>query len=70
MSHTIILTYVSKYTLSAPNFDLLKVAPMSLCTIYLVIEDAIDLIDSMANSKTDDAGVLKDITVFYTRHIS
>ena len=35
---------------------------MSLCKVNLVAEDDIDLINSMANSSTDGASVLKAIT--------
>ena len=60
----LIQSFLSKYTLSAPNFDLLEVAPMSLCTVDLIHSRRwLDLIDSMVNSKTEGAGVFKIITV-------
>ena len=52
---------LSKNTLSAPNFDLLEVAPMPLCNDNLVVEDDIILIDRLTNSETDAGGVLRSI---------
>ena len=53
--------FSSRNILSAPNLDLLDVAPMSLCRVDLVVEDDIDVIDSLAKSKTDNAGDLSAI---------
>ena len=45
-------------TLSAPSFDLLDVAPISLCNEDLVVDDDINFIASRAKSSADGGSLL------------
>ena len=53
--------FLSRKTLSAPSFDLLDVAPMPLCREDFVVEEDMNLIDSMAKSMADGVSLLMAI---------